>query len=161
MKRIVTSVMSAMLMLGLMVSAAFAATSGAHFFSATSAINPNGSLSVTFDEAGLGQTTVRYSLAYSYSATFACINGGGNHPKAANKETKTGTSTVAASFTPKNGRVKATITTAAPSPGTFACPAGQTLVLANVSYSNIRLSDLTNSVSTAVASVSRMFVDIR
>jgi hypothetical protein len=71
-------------------STASAATSGAHFFSATGAVADNGALVVTFDEAGVGQQTVNLSLSATGNATYACLNGGGNHPKAANKETVTG-----------------------------------------------------------------------
>src|SRR5438309_8645531 len=85
------------------------ATSGAHFFSDTSASVANsGALSVHIDEAGLGDgTTTNYSLTANASATWACINGGGNHPKAANKETVVGQVSAGASFQPKNGRVQA------------------------------------------------------
>jgi hypothetical protein len=67
---------------------AASATSGAHFFSATSSIDDNGALVVSWDEAGVGQEQVNYQLTVATAtAIYACINGGGNHPKAANKET--------------------------------------------------------------------------
>jgi hypothetical protein len=138
------------------------ATSGAHFFKDTSAsVNDNGALVVTIDEAGVGQSQVNYTLTASASATWACINGGGNHPKAANKETVTGQVSATASFSPINGRVMGTIGPTGPlSPGGFTCPSGQTLVLAAVSYSNIVLTDTTNGVTDNLGSVSRTFFNL-
>src|SRR5436190_12384744 len=72
--------------IGLAVCAgtASASTSGAHFTSTSTSVNSAGSLVATFSEAGLGNENVHYSLSADSSATYACINGGGNHPKAAN-----------------------------------------------------------------------------
>lgn len=137
------------------------ATSGAHFFSASGSVNNSGSLVVSFDEAGVGQQQVNYTLQVTTAtATYACINGGGNHPKAANKETRSSSLTAQASFSPRNGRVKASITTGPVSAGSFSCPGGQTLVLASVSYSGITLTDTSNNVSIAVADASRTFFNI-
>jgi hypothetical protein len=144
---------------GFMVQAA-SATSGAHFFSATSSVADNGALVVTFDEAGVGQQTVDLSLTATGSATYACINGGGNHPKAANKETDTGPVAGSGSFAPtKNGRVSGSLS-AGPPASNLTCPSGQTFVLACVSYTGITLTDNTNNVSTPVADVSRTFFNI-
>ena len=89
------------------------------------------------------------------TATYACINGGGNHPKAANKETINGDVSGGGSFQSKNGRVRASITAGPLSAGSFSCPGGQRLVLASVSYSNIVLTDTTNGVSVNLADQSR------
>src|SRR6266516_4764288 len=109
------------------------ATSGAHFFSASGSVADNGALQVSWDEAGVGNNTVNYTLSAQSSATYACINGGGNHPKAANKQSVNGPLT---------------------------SPSGQTFVLACVSYTDITLTDTTNNVSTSIADVSRTFVNI-
>jgi len=143
------------------------ATSGAHFFSATSSVATTGTnigaLVVNFDEAGLGNISgeVAYTLSADASATYACINGGGNHPKAANKETVNGPLTASGEFTPaKNGRVIASLTAGPLGAGSFSCPSGQTFVLASVSYTNIVLTDTTNGVSITVANISHTFVNI-
>jgi hypothetical protein len=150
------AVFAAVLTLG--AGAAFA-TSGAHFFSATGSVDANGALVVSFDEAGLGQQTVNYTLSTDATATYACINGGGNHPKAANKESLNGPlSTPTFSRQAENGRVKSSTPPLGPLPSTLQCPSGQTFVLACVSYSNIVLTDTTNNVNTAVSPVSRTFV---
>jgi hypothetical protein len=140
------------------------ATSGAHFFNVTSSVNDSGSLTVSYDEAGVGNSTVNYTIHIdSATAVYACINGGSNHPKAANKETVSGGLTVGFSKDPTNGRVTgATSPAIGPQPvGSFSCPSGQTLVLASVSYTGITLTDTTNNVSTPVPDASRTFVNLK
>jgi len=46
----------------LAVPAALASTSGAHFMSATSSVNNGGTLVVSWDEAGLGNENVTYTM---------------------------------------------------------------------------------------------------
>jgi hypothetical protein len=143
------------------------ATSGAHFFSADSSVADDGALVVAWDEAGVGQQQVNYILTADATATYACINGGGNHPKAANKEDVSGPlASPETGFQPENGRVQGSLSVG-PLPSELDCPSGQTFVLACVSYSNIVLTDTTNNVSTEdrrephIADVSRTFVSIR
>src|SRR6266702_1559060 len=145
---------------------AFAAPASADapkFHSATSSVNNAGALVVSFDERGLGNTNIDYTLTADATAVYACINGGGNHPKAANKETVSSALTVGFSRDPTNGRVTgATSPPIGPQPkGSFECPSGQTLVLASVSYTGITLTDTTNNVSTSVPDASRTFVNLR
>jgi hypothetical protein len=161
MTRLAISVLTLVAVLALSVSVAFAKTSGAHFMPDTGAgINDAGALVVTIDEAGVGNQTVDYTLTADSQATFACINGGEKHPKAANKETVSKTVTTGGTFSPTNGRVSATLTAGPPGAGSFSCPPGQTLVLASVSYSDIVLTDTTNGVSTNLGSVSRTFFKV-
>jgi hypothetical protein len=142
----------------LAVPSAFASTSGAHFMSATSAVNDSGALVVAWDEAGLGNENIDYTLTANASATYACINNGGNHPKAANKETVNGTVSTGGSFQAKNGRVQASLTTGPlPKPADFNCPSGQDLILAIVTYTDIVLTDTTNGVVANPPDVCRSF----
>ncbi len=134
------------------------ATSGAHFFFANSSVNDAGALVVNWDEAGVGQQQVNYTLTADATAIYACINGGGNHPKASNKETVAGQVNSGATFTPQNGRVKESLTAGPLSAGSFACPSGQKLVLAKVTYSNILLTDTTNNVVANPPDVCRSFL---
>lgn len=137
------------------------ATSGAHFFATTGSVDSSGALVVSWDEAGVGQQQVNYVLTADSTATYACINGGGNHPKAANKATVSGPLTSpSVGFLPQNGRVRGSISVGPISAGSFSCPGGQTLVLASVSYTNILLTDTTNNVSTSVADTSRTFFNV-
>jgi hypothetical protein len=158
---ILTAAVAAVAMLAFGAGTA-SATNGAHFFKATGSVNDDGALVVTWDEAGLGQQLVNYTVTTQASATYACINGGGNHPKAANKESLNGPlSTPTFSEQPENGRVKASSPALGPLPSTLECPSGQTFVLACVSYTSIVLTDTTNNVSTDVGDVSRTFVAIK
>ena len=128
------------------------------FHDANSSVNNAGALVVSFDERGLGNENIDYTLTADASAVYACINGGDNHPQAANKETVNAEVSAAGSFEPKNGRVVASLSAGPPSAGDFTCPPGQRLVLASVSYTNIVLTDTTNGVSTPVADASRTFL---
>jgi hypothetical protein len=160
MRRIVLSLLAAVAILS-MSSITVLGTSGAHFFKATASISDSGALVVTFDEAGVGQQQVNYVLSADASATYACINGGGNHPKAANKATFNGpVSSPTIGFQPENGRVKGSISVGPLGSGSFSCPSGQTLVLASISYSNITLTDTTNNVTASIGSVSRTFFNV-
>jgi hypothetical protein len=136
------------------------ATSGAHFMPATDAsVTPSGALSVNIDEAGVGNALVNYTLVWTATADYGCINGGGNHPQATNKETTTAGGSDTFSESPINGRVHATVTvlgTPPPVTNGFTCPNGQTLVLADVSYS-ATLSDTTNDVSIGLSASATFF----
>src|SRR6266576_1203546 len=78
----------------IVLAAGPAAADRPHFISeGTASINSSGAYVVTnFKEAGLGSTvpTEGITLSGTASATYACINGGGKHPSATNKETVTG-----------------------------------------------------------------------
>lgn len=136
------------------------ATSGAHFMNDTSAsVTDTGALSVFIDEAGVGNATVNYTLAWTGTAHYGCINGGGKHPRAANKATSSTGGTSTASESPINGRVKATVPvsdTPPPAPSGFSCPPGQTLVLADVSYT-VTVTDTTNNNVSTTLTASRIF----
>jgi hypothetical protein len=160
MKRIATMVLTLLLAIGFTASAAFA-TNGAHFMSASDSVNSAGALVVAFDEAGLGNGNIDYTLTADATAVYACINGGGNHPKASNKESFEGQLSTGGTFQSKNGRVRASLVTGPLQAPSFTCPAGQTRVMASVSYSNIMLTDTTNNVSIGLANVSRTFFDLR
>jgi hypothetical protein len=136
------------------------ATSGAHFFTTSASIDNTGALVASFDEAGVGQQTVDESLTADGSVLYACINGGGNHPAAKNKQNVNGPVNGSGSFAPtKNGRVTGSLS-AGPPPSTLTCPSGQTFVLACVTYTNIVLTDTTNGATANLADVSRTFVNI-
>ena len=130
------------------------------FHSATSSVNNDGALVVSFDERGLGNDNVDYTVTADATALYACINGGGKHPQAANKESFEGQVSGGGSFEPKNGRVVASLTAGPLLAPQFTCPPGQRRVLAAVSYTNIVLTDTTNGVSTSVADASRTFFDV-
>ena len=94
------------------------------FHSATSSVNNAGALVVDFDERGLGNENVDYTVTADATAVYACLNRGGNHPEAANKETINAEVSAAGSFEPKNGRVVASLTAGPPSAGGSAARPG-------------------------------------
>jgi hypothetical protein len=132
-----------------------AALAGANFKSATGSVNGDGALVVSFDESGLGNENVDYTLTADTTALYACINKGGKNPSAANKQSFEGQLSGGASFEPKNGRVQGDITVGPLAAPQFTCPSGQTRALAHVSYSNIVLTDTTNNKSITVPDASR------
>lgn len=134
------ALLTALVTLALSVSIAFA--DSPHFIFANSSLDSAGNLVCSFKEAGLGTTlsTATISCSASASATWACLNGGGNHPKAANKETFSGEVSQSGNFPVRNGQTTGSLTVNPPGPDGFSCPSGQRLVLAEVSYTNIAVS---------------------
>ena len=83
------------------------------------------------------------------------MNNGGGNPSAQNKTTVSGPVVATGTFNSgKNGQVTASLTAQPPGPGGFSCPPGQKLELAQVSYTNVLLTDLTNGESIAVGDIS-------
>ena len=147
--RLTVVLLSVLVMLALSMSMAFAASP--HFISEGNAsINSAGAYVVTnFKEAGLGSTTTTENITLSATATaaYACINGGGKHPSATNKETVTEPLTHTQPFPVRNGQTTGTISVGPPGAGSFSCPSGQRLVLAFVSYTNVELIGLAGDTS--------------
>lgn len=141
--------------------AAVAQADSPHFIKA-SAAGPNnaGQLVVSWKEAGLGDNQlIRYLASAEATATYACINGGENHPQAANKETVTEPVTKEGSFSSgKNGSIAESLTIDPPSAVSFTCPPGQRRVLASVTYSKVAISDTTNELLQSIpGTFSRVF----
>ena len=142
-----------------MLVAAFAATAALaaspHFIRASGSLNNDGSLTVSFKEAGLGTNqNIDYALTADATATYVCVNRGGANPSAQNKTTVAGPVIATGTFSSgKNGQVTASLTVSPP-PSDISCPPGQSLELAEVSYTNVVLTDTTNDVSIAVGDFS-------
>lgn len=152
MRKIAASIALASAFMGLVVTQAIA--DAPKFFSADSSVSNSGALVVTFDERGLGNENVDYTIEAQADATYACINNGGKNPSAANKRSVVSPVEANESFEPRNGRVAGRITAGPPSAGTFSCPGGQHLELLSVTYTDIVLTDETNDVSTSVPDAS-------
>jgi hypothetical protein len=155
MKRFVLVSLTVILTIAVVTSSAGAVA--AKFHSASGSVANNGALVVSFDERGLGEGDIDYTLTADSVAVYACINGGNKHPQAANKETINGDVTGGGTFQAKNGRVQASLSAGPISAGDFSCPNGQRLVIASVSYTHIVLTDITNGSSIGVADTSRVF----
>jgi hypothetical protein len=126
-----------------------------HFIRASGSLNNDGSLTVSFKEAGLGTNqNIDYLLTANATATYVCVNRGGANPSAQNKTTVAGPVSATGTFNSgKNGQVTASLTVNPP-PSDISCPPGQSLELASVSYTNVLLTDTTNNVSIPVGDVS-------
>ena len=147
-----TSAVVASVSIGLGVSPA--AADAPKFHSATSDVSSTGALVVSFDERGLGNGDVTYALTAQADAVYACINGGGKNPSAANKRAVSGAVESGGTFSPRNGRISATLFAGPPGPGTFSCPSGQRLRLLSVTYTDIVLTDVTNDVTVTLPDAS-------
>ena len=133
-----------------------------HFISASDATDNVGDLVVSWKESGLGNNMlINYTTTADGTAVYACINNGGNHPQAGNKETVSGPVTASGAFNSgKNGNITASLTAEEPGPGSFTCPGGQSFVLASVSYTNVTLSDDTNNITESLPDTGIIFCDL-
>jgi hypothetical protein len=159
-----------MLTICLLAVASFMATTARaqnpHFISASDALvtagTHSGDLLVSFKEAGLGQNvTIGYTASGQGTATYACINKGGNHPSAQNKVTNAGPVLGSGSFSSgKSGNITAVLEVEEVGAGSFSCPGGQSLVLGSVSFSGIMITDTVNGLSEPVPDQTITFCDI-
>jgi hypothetical protein len=138
----------------LMLAAGPAAADSPHFISeGTASITSSGAYLVSnFKEAGLGSTTTTEAITLhvdTASATYACVNGGGNHPKATNKQSATSSLNVTQNFAVRNGQTTGSISAGPPAAGPFQppCSPPQTVVLVEVSYSGVSLIGLAGDTS--------------
>jgi hypothetical protein len=122
-----------------------------HFIRASASLNANGTLTVSFKEAGLGTNQlITYVASADATATYVCVNRGGGNPSASNKTTVAGPVSATGQFSSgKNGSVTASLTLSPP-PSDISCPPGQSLQLASVSYTNVAITDATNGVTEPV-----------
>jgi hypothetical protein len=99
-------VVAGLLALGLTAVAVAPASAGSPHFVTADASRSGNTLSVTFKEAGLGNEPQVHVVL---SATALCINGGGKHPKAVNKESVS----AADDFPVQNGKAEGTLSVTA------------------------------------------------
>jgi hypothetical protein len=161
-----TLVLAYLLVSGTMPGPALA--QNAHFIGTANVqgIFADGTATVSFKEAGLGSNvSIDYEFSAFAVANYGCVNKGGNHPQATNKETVQGPVSATGTFSSgKNGTISQTLTLSPPLPPTdFGCPGGQVLVLADITYSSLALTDTTNNVSASLdtASLTRVFVTFK
>jgi hypothetical protein len=161
MRRIAIATLAALFVAGFFTASAALADSP-HFIKASASVDGAGNLVCAFKEAGLGTTasTEAVTCAADASATYACLNGGGNHPKAANKETVAGPVSGGGSFPVRNGSTTGSITVGPPGPGGFGCPNGQDLVLASVCYGGIRLAGSAGDTADVPGTICKTLVNV-
>jgi hypothetical protein len=140
--------------LALALATAAATAASAHFVRGpfASLDSGTGNVTVTWKEAGLGDTTsVNYVASAVAAARYQCVNHGGRCPAAANKQDVLSNVSASGTFqSGKNGAINGSLTFEPPD-GTLACPGSQVLVMVSVSYTNIALTDTTNGVSASAS----------
>ena len=149
-----------LMLAGFVMAAPAALAVSPHFVSASATVNADGSLTVSFKEAGLGDNVlISYTASADATATYVCVNKGGANPSAANKTTVSGPVSATGAFSSsKNGNVTASLTLSPPPPpppATFSCPNGQKgPELAQVSYTNVSITDNTNGITQPIPGAS-------
>ena len=140
-----------MMLAGLVWAAAPALAVSPHFISASASLSGT-NLVVSFKETGLGSNqNINYTASADATATYVCVNKGGGNPSASNKTTVNGPVSASGTFSSgKNGNVNASLTVNPPGPGSFSCPSGQSLQIAQVSYTNVAIADTTNGVTQSI-----------
>ena len=120
-----------------------------HFIRASANLNNDGTLTVSFKEAGLGTNQlITYVASADATATYVCVNRGGS-PSASNKTTVAGPVSETGEFSSGKNRRSASLTVDPP-PSDISCPPGQSLQLAQVTYTNVAITDATNGVTEPI-----------
>src|SRR5947209_7568636 len=135
MRRLITAAALSLAFGGLMASTAWAGSP--HFVHGTvTGTRLGNTLTVTGKEAGLGNEAQVHVVL---SATALCINGGSNHPKAANKQSVN----AAGDFPVQNGKANFSLSVTA----TFqpSCSPPMT-----VRFTDVTVADTTNNVTASV-----------
>jgi hypothetical protein len=149
-------------MVALLLAAVPAFAAAPHFVNA-SATGPNadGTLTVNFKIAGLGDTvTTTVTANADASALYACQNNGGNFPSDPKKQQVSGPVSASGQFTAgKNGQITDSLTLSPPA-STLDCPGGQHSVLANVSYTNVSVSEPAAGTQPIPGTFSRVFLNV-
>jgi hypothetical protein len=137
----------------------------AHFINATSSVNGDGALVVSFKEAGLGDNQlINYEVTGDGNGQYQWFNNGGNKPQGQPFQADPVIVFATGSFeSGKNGNVTASITadgSIPPPPQDFVDSnhAANWVPKLTVSYTNLVLTDTTNSVSTPVPDASATVV---
>jgi hypothetical protein len=136
------------------------AAAGLGATSTTSAATELPDLLYVWTEVGIGTPDVIYRLETVATATFGCVNGGTNHPKASNKITVTAPLETSQDLAADhNGRISGSVIldTGSVSPTGFSCPSGQTLVALSANFTNNKITDTTNGVTATDDDISVTF----
>lgn len=129
--------------------------SSPHFISATAALDAAHNAVVSWKESGLGDNvSITYKASANVTATFECVNNGGNVPTS--KVTVSGPVTATGTFSSgKNGSIDASLTLLAPT-SSLTCPPGQHME-EQITYTNIAITDTTNGITQSTTPSSLSF----
>jgi hypothetical protein len=137
---------------GFVMAASPAFADNAHFVGASASVSGT-NLVVSFHEAGLGTNEqVHFVANANATATLVCVNKGGGNPSASNKTQVSGPVTAEGTFSSgKNGNINQSLTLMPPPPPSdFSCPKGQSVQTAQVTYTNVSVTDTTNNLTEPV-----------
>ncbi len=135
MRRILLGCLAALMAFSLGTQVAFAGSP--HFVDSTvTAARAGNTLTVSGKEAGLGDEAQVHIVV---TATALCINGGGNHPKAVNKESVSAEGT----FPVQNGKANFELSVTA----TFSPSCSPPMT---VEFTDITVTDTTNNISVFI-----------
>ena len=136
-------------LLGVALVATAAIAGNPKFLRAPSASLGSPKVIVKWTEVGLGITdSVNYVASATAAARYQCVNRGNNCPAASNKEDVLANVSVGGTFAvDNNGRISEALIIPAP-PSTLVCPGNQVVGVASVVFTNIKLTDLTNGISS-------------
>jgi hypothetical protein len=154
MQRRILFIFALPMMLAAFVMAAPAALAvSPHFVSASAKVSGT-NLVVSFHESGLGTNQlITYTANADATATYVCVNKGGANPSASNKTQVSGPVSATGSFSSgKNGTINQSLTLSPPPPpSSFSCPPGQKQATAEVTYTNVSITDTTNGITEPIA----------
>ena len=116
-------------------------------FFKTTATLIGGDLVVSWKEGGLGDNqNIAYTASAYVTATYVCMTQGGACISGSNQLTVEGAVTAVGTFASgKNGSLTGSLTLEPPVPTDFSC--NGTLMLSEVSYANIQITDTTNNIT--------------
>jgi hypothetical protein len=136
-------------LLGLALVATAAMAGNPKFLRAPSASLGSPKVIIKWTEVGLGVTdTVDYVASATAAARYQCVNQGNRCPAASNKEDVISEISVGGTFVvDKNGRISESLIIPAP-PATLVCPGNQVVGVVSVVFTDIRLTDITNNISS-------------
>jgi len=142
--------------LALICSAGLAWGDSPHFIKGpTAALDTStGDYTVSFKEAGFGNTPVTYELkAATESFTFQCFTKSNNTPQGAPNSISLSDVSTETTLTPRNGQITGSISLIPEQDGANCQGKGLKLCLTAVSYSDVTFQDVTNHVPTPPASM--------
>ena len=136
--------------LGIVLVAAFvcftataAIAQNPHFVNSGASVQSDGTLLMTWKEAGLGNQVITYKGTAIAQAVYGCVIPGQNPPKASNKVTVTAAVSAASAFTAsRNGAINGSMVLVPPQPGALTCATGEVIMLGSVTYDKVDLWDM-------------------
>jgi hypothetical protein len=114
-----------------------------HFIKSDASVQSDGTLLVTWKEAGLGNQVITYKLTATAQVTYGCVVPGQHPPLASSKITVTAVVTTMSAFTAsRNGSITGSMVLTPPSSGAFTCPSGQVVTMGSVVFTSVDMWDM-------------------